>query len=560
MFKDLKEYLPVSLISFLYSLLLTWNIPFFWMDYINITILSRQWNYQLLNTGFEFYFRPFENAVYYVFLHLFGIEALPLRIFKALMTAGVVCFIYYFVKKNTNSNKTVFLASLFFLITSTVLQSVMLIYDFEIVAQFFMLGALYFFFKIYDSNVFSWKNSFFFLTLVYLAFLTKESSKIFVGILFIFIILQGVVYHTWKKTLLVLISFLLILSIKPGMLIGLQHPSSASLVNYLISWFDYNNLILFFQYFIMSTFSILILILYIFFRRRKEKERNENTKAMLFFGLWFAVNALLTSIIPMNDLRYALVPFLPFVIFSAIYIGRNLHYLFSSTKYIAFFFIIVLVLNFAFNSGMSLKYRYGFGNFFIVLDESHEFTNVFYLNKTFVYADNIAHDSWSIKGNQYIQYSQAALLNHSSLFFFALYNPLQTKEKETAQLIKMFQKGPHCFMLYKQENQTITSAPVIASSKNTFAYIFPHETALEYCSIEINTRFLLPQKVILTLVGDTENATVVLSPPVGKYKSCEYQCPAFNNNKTKIKAIEVRGHNSFLTKIYNGTVHYIEKI
>ncbi len=558
MFKEWKEYLPLSLITFLYILLLTWNIPFFWMDYSNILVLSKFWDYNLLKYGFEFYFRPLENLIYYVFLHLFGIEAMPFRILKALTVVGVVCFVYYFVKKNIDNRKIAYCASLFFLITSTVLQSVMLIYDFEIVAQFFMLCALYFFFKIYDSKPVQGKDIFWFMSLVYIALLLKESTKVFLGVLFLFVIIQGIFYHNWKKILLCIMPFLLFLAVKPGMLIGLQSPSSGSLINFLISWFDYHNFVLFIQYFVIAIFFILILMLGIFFRRRKEKMMAE-PKPMLFFGLWFLVCALLTSIVPMADLRYAIVPFLPFVIFAGIYIGKNQQYFCSANKFIIMVFMALFVLNCTLNVGLSVKYRYGYGNFFIVLDESHEFAELNYANSTFIYTDSTAH-FFEKTSNIYLEYSYINDSISLPLFFFALQSPLQTKEKETAHLIETFQKGPQCFMLYEQGTETITSGSLLLSSENTLSYIFPNETRIEYCTIELNTRFLLPQEITVTLIGDTENATTAFSPPVGKYKSCEYQCPVFANNETKIKTIKITSSDSFLTKVYDGTVHYIEKI
>lgn len=550
MFKEWKQYIPLSIISFVYILLLTWNIPFYWLDYINLYKFSGAWDYNFIEYGFEFYFRPLENAIYYIFLHLFGIESFPFRILKAMFTAGVVCFIYYFVYKNTENRKIAYIASFFFLFTSTVLQSVMLIYDFEIIAQFFMLSALYFFFKIYDSEAVSWKHIFLFIFLVYAALLFKESSKVFVGVLFLFVIIRGIIYHNWKKVILYIIPFLLFLALKPGFFLGLQSPSSSSLIGFLILWFDYHNLVLFLQYFILSTFSVLILMLYIFFKRRKEKIMAE-PKSMLFFGLWFIVNALLTSIVPMADLRYAIVPLMPFVIFAGIYIGKNKEYIVTINKFMRVALITLFVLNCMLNVSLSIKYRYGFGNFFIVLDESHQFTELNYANSTWVYTDSIAH-FFEKSNNLYLEYSYINNIINESLFFFALQSPLQIKEKETAQIIKTFQKGPQCFMLYEQGNKTI-----ISTDFSDNMYRFSEPTSVSYCSIELDTRFFIPSKVIVTIIGDTENATAIITPPVGKYKSCEYQCPVFSNNKTKIKSIEVTSSNGFLTKIYGGTVHYI---
>src|SRR3989338_8436786 len=126
----------IFVVSFVYILLLTIGIPFYWWDNVNLSKFSGEWQNDSLTYGFEFAFRPLENVVYFVFLHIFGVIATPFHILKALAAASVVSFIYFFVEKLTGEKKIAIFAALFYLTTASLLQSVMFIYDFEIIAQF----------------------------------------------------------------------------------------------------------------------------------------------------------------------------------------------------------------------------------------------------------------------------------------------------------------------------------------------------------------------------------------------------------------------------------------
>lgn len=552
-FSEMIAYTFIIAISFFYTLLLTWNIPFYWMDYINIPVFSKEITYSTLSYGQEFYFRPVENVVYYIFLHIFGAYALPLRIFKALFFAGVVCFIYYFVKKYTNNQRVAGAASIFFMTLSTVLQSIMLIYDFEIIAQFFMLAAVYYFLKAFENEDNKWKYLVMFSVLTYIALLTKESTKVFVGIFFAFLLLHLVLYKSWNKLKFFIIASLLLLfvAVQPGILIGLESPSSGALLSFFVNWFDINNVLLFLKYLLISGFSILLLFFYMVLTNKAIPEKKE---AVLFFALWFVATAFLTAIVSMVDVRYAIVALLPFVIFTGILVGDY----FSATKSVKNFFlwaiIILFIFNICINVGLSAKYRYGFGNFFIVLDESHNFVETTYTNNTFIYTDSTAHFYGFSEKNNYIEYGQLNELEKKDAFFFSLQSPLQTKEQETAQLVKTFQKGPQCFMLYESRNESIMTHNIFDNT-----YEFSEPTILLYCTIELKTRFILPSDIVVAFIGDTENVTMTISPPVGKSKSCEYICPVFENNKTAVQKIVIFHQDNFLTEIYSAKVHYVEK-
>ena len=141
-----QEYIFLFVISFSYILLFTAGIPFYWYDNINIYKFSQEWQSSLLTYGFEFAFRPLENVTHYLFFHLFGVEAFPLRILKAIAAATVAFLIYRTVKKTTGEKRIALIGAFFFLTATTLLQSIMLIYDFEIITESFLMIALLFFF------------------------------------------------------------------------------------------------------------------------------------------------------------------------------------------------------------------------------------------------------------------------------------------------------------------------------------------------------------------------------------------------------------------------------
>jgi len=400
-----------------------------------------------------------------------------------------------------------------------------------------------------------------FMLLTYLALLTKESTKVFVGTFFAFLLLYLIIYKNWNKLKFFFVASLLLLfiAIKPGILIGLKIPSSGTLLSFFINWFSVHNLFLFFKHFFISCFSVIFLCLYFLYKFVKKENvlfEDSQKTSISFFGIWFCVTVMLTTIVPMGDTRYAIVPLLPFIILSGIFIGNNSQNLLSNMKKIIMCLLVVFVVcNIVLNICSVLKYRYGYGTFFIELHEGYEYIEKNYNNSLIVYTDSIAHFYSSLldQNNIYIEYPMYHDPNTQSVFFFALQSPLQTKEKNASPLVKTFVKGPQCFMLYEQGKEPITT---VSLSNNQ--YVFSESASLSYCTVELNTRFFIPQDVIVTLVGDKENATIIISPPIGKTKFCEYKCPVFVNNATKAKSIQVTTKNSWLTTISSGSVHYIE--
>ncbi len=565
--------------------LFTAGIPFFWWDQSSISKFSSEWENDSLTYGFEFAFRPVENIIHFFFLHMFGVITVPFRLLKAIAAASVVVFIYFFVEKYTGEKKIAMIAGFFYLTVSAVLQSVMLIYDFEIIAQLLLLISVYYFLRAWEKEKTAWKEIFLFMVFVYLALLTKESAKVFVGVITIFIVFNAIALQNWKKALYFSIptGVLIFLATNPGILLGLKSPSSDSLIQVMFSWFKIQNFFFFAEYLFISSFGILIILVIIsisiihnWINKRDElknvsinilqfKQSIQKENSVIFFGLWFLIAGFLTILTPM-DRRYAVVPILPFTIFSFIYIAKSYQKYVTYKRVVHFIFILLLCITLVVNVGMSIKYRYGFGNFFINLDESHIFAEQNYNNSIFIYTDTISHYynffGLSETNNEFFEYHQFnnSLLKNKSILLFALNNPLQTKEKQEATLEKSFVKGPHCFELYKLGEKEMRRVYLEETDENSedqeWKYSFLEETTISYCSIEIETEFFIPQKIEITLVGRNENVTTIVSPPLGKQKNCEYLC-SFSNES--IIGIKVKTKNSIVNEVYNAEVHLIEK-
>jgi len=560
-------YYSLFIISFIYILLLTAGIPFYWFDYTVIQVFLQGWNYDSLAQGFEFAFRPVMTSLYFLFFSAFGVETFPFRITKALATSGVILFIYYFVKKNTEDSKIALIASIFYLTNLAVLRSVTLIYDSEVISQLVLLLAVWSFFKAYQKKSHLWRNIAIFMCAVYLALLIRESAKVFVMVVILFIFIDN-----WKKMkyFALPLSILAFLATDPGLLLGLESPTSGSLLVYLFRWFKINNLVLFLKYMLISCFSIFLILFYLLYKMVREKKikqemsflSNNKKHSTIFFGLWFIITSILTSIVPMGDNRYAIVPLLPFTLFLFIFVGNNYKTYFVKTKkLIVISLIIILLLNIGINLGMSLKYRYGYGNFFIALDESYIFTEENYNDSIFVYTDSISHyyDNTGLydTNNKYIEYNKLNNTIYNHIFFFSLHNTLQVEEKNKSTLEKTFIKGPHCFMLYglgDEEIETVTLTKVEnKDDKQIFESVFEEDTQMSRCSIELETRFFFPQDVEIMLVGSYKNVTITINPPVGKQKLCEYECPVLEDDK--VSQIKINTDSSFLNKIIKGETH-----
>ncbi|MFA6888619.1 MAG: glycosyltransferase family 39 protein [Candidatus Woesearchaeota archaeon] len=551
-----KEIYLVGIISFVYLFLMTCNVPFFLHDYNSISYLFvNEISKSQLEKGIEFAFRPFENIMYFLSYNLFGLSALPLRIFKAICGSLLISIIYALVKKETKNNLLSFICSIYILFLPPFIMSITLIYDFEIVCMFFIFVAYLLFSNKYNKEKINILHLGLFLIIMNLALLTKESAKIMVGVylLTLFILNRNSIISYTIPFLI-----LAILSIWPGILLGLNSSSSVGITTYLYSWFSWFQLVLYLKYALIYAGPIIVFaFISVGINNNKENPFKDNF-FMIFFCVWALIATCLTVIIPMGEARYAIVPLIPTIIISFCIINNILKK--EVKKLFLVFLLIFICVGMSINIGLDLKYRYGYDNFYTLITEAYEFIEDNSNNSLIIFTDDIVHYFTSpIHNNTYQRYDMTNLSllgNFSSVYFISIKNPFEINEKSNSFLIKTLCKGPHCLMIYERRNETISSVPLVASSIDMFTYVFPNETKLDYCSIELNTKFLLPKKIKLIFVGDIENATFVFSPPVGKYKSCEYQCPVFANNETKIRAIEVTGSGSFLTKMYGGKVRY----
>lgn len=515
-----KKYL-LFVISFIFIFSITFNFSFFMHDFINVYLLSGEWNYSQLGRGYEFYFRPLENFVFYIFLHSFGMNALPFRIFKAIIAAGVFCLIYYYIEKYSENRKMAFLGSLFYITSPGVLASIFLIYDFEIVMQLIILSAFYFFIDIFEKKELNFKNVVIFLFLIYLAGLTKESSKVFIGAIMIFLFL-----FKEKSFKIILLSCILIFfALKPGFFLGFSGSQTSNMFMTLLQWTLLDNFKIFLKNFLSLSFGVLVSILLVMPKLRINK-------ILLFWGIWFLLTSASTLFIPMSEARYLAVQFLPFTLFSFIIIGRGFNEIsFSSkiTKIVRTSIIILITISILFNLTVSFKHVYGQMNFYKAIGEAHDYfenkhynsTLSFFGGDTFFYPMIIWKNNYVARLEAINKYS-----NNSNLFFLE-----GTSKNRRGSLEKTFVTGPYCLMIYGNEKRNSSS-----------------------CSVELETYFKYPQSLKLTLISLNESLMYYLNPPVGKKVSCEYLCPESSKN-LEITSINITKENGRFNKILDFKVH-----
>lgn len=504
--------------------------------------MNGDWNYSQLGAGYEFYFRPLENFVFFVFLKLFGINPLFFRIFKAIFAAGIFCLVYYYIKKYSGSKEIALLGSIFNITAPGVLASIFLIYDFEIVMQLIVLMVTLFFINVVENkdefeklSKFNLKKMILFLLLIYLAVLTKESSKIFILV----IVLTLLLWNYKNVKIIVLCLILLFLALKPGVLLGLNSHSE-SLFMTMSQWFSLENLTVFVKTFLICSFGVvsaLICLLLINFRKIKSYGLNFRLTRISFFWLtWFFLASVSAVFVPMIEVRYLAVQFLPFTLLAFTFIGKKFseqsvdECIRKNTKILIVALIVISIL---FNLGLSLMYRHYQMNLFIPLDEARDFFENNYKNSTleFYGDDTFFYPMIGSKSNNSYVPRQNILRNNTNRTFMLEWH----SKNENSKLDKTFVKGPYCMMIYKLKSDD----NIEANESN-------------YCSVEIKTRFIYPQNIELNAVveqnGKQKNITNYIKPPWGKLVHCEYLC--FDSDEDlKIKSIKIMTKNNIFNKI-----------
>ena len=520
----------------MYFLIMTIGVPFFLMDYINISIVETGWKYEKLSVGQEFYFRPLENALYFGSYALVGNTPLLLRVVKAFAAGGVMILIYYFIQETTKENKIAFLGSLVYASLSAVLMSITLVYDSEILCNLFLLLATYFFLKSYHDEKPSVIHTTLFIIFNYCAILIKESGKLFVGIVLLFIIVTN--RGKLKKYLLALV-ILLIISTYPGTFLDLKNPQADIIFGYIMEWFSIINIIYFLKYFIISCFFILLLILIINIKKPQIWKEVIKNNTFIFFAIWFFYTLFLTLGIPMVDSRYATVPLSPFIVCTFIFMGmfyasekENMKKL---LKYLFIFFILFTLM---LNLGLSLKTRYGYVNFFIGLNDAYTYVEETYVNKAVVIFGTSTYFLNAHKTKNTYQSSAQNISENAGIFI----SDGTQKFKGDFIFTNQFKTGPYCFSVYTKSNTT--SRLYEMEQKEGFMYDFSEK--VDSCSIEIETQFYLPGNLIIEFKTDNQIARTTITPPLGKQSICEYSC-AYKN----ITQIHIFEENSLFNKIIN---------
>ena len=521
-----KEYYFLFILSFAYILLMTFNFPFFQQDYVNMSLVESGWSYEKLSSGFEFYFRPIENLIYFVFLNIFGMNALPFRIFKTAIAAGVFCMIYHLIKRYSENKNIAFLGGVFYLTSPAVLASVFLIYDFEILMQLIVLVSFLFFIDFFEKNEFEYKKIMIFLLLIYLAVITKESSKVFIGV----IISTMFLLNKKNVKLIILCLILLFLAIKPGFLLGFSSSQSTNMFKILFEWSASDNLKIFAKNFLFLSFGILtslIILLLIKIKNIKTQGLKFNlNKTIFFWFIWFLLTSISALFVPMSEARYMAVQFLPFTLFAFTIISKKFSNLNKKLKSLLIIFILASII---FNFTLSIQFRYGQMNFFKVLDESHHFFEKNYENSTlsFFGGDTFYYPMITSENNNSYFPRGGTFQNDTNKIFFLE----GTSKNRQGKLERTFVEGPYCLMIYGSK-----------------------ENISNYCSVEIETKFFYPQKIEINIIGEQQTFTRLIRPPLGKIVSCEYLCPEFNESLKK-KSINITTNKNRFNKILNFKVN-----
>jgi len=276
----------------------------------------------------------------------------------------------------------------------------------------------------------------------------------------------------------------------------------------------------------------------------------------IIFGLWSFVVFCFMIFVPMAEQRYFTIIYFPLVIFSFSIIAKIQERVKLSGKITKVLFIL-LVLNLTTNFALSIKYRYGVGNFFIALDESVgaliNKTNDSYViflednnNSTYFLSNvNLANFSWRDEFDEG---------QNKDVFVIDSGKDLKTRERYGDILQKTIVSGPHCFMTYKYDhsNKKSEEYELKRNSSTRFFSDLMNSSIDSNCSIQIETRFLIPKKIRINVESsDGEVFSSELYPPVGKKMNCEYFCLYNETKKIRIKSIELIVPAGYITQTFS---------
>lgn len=134
--------------------------------------------------------RPVEGLVLKGIYSLFGLSPRPFYVFKSVLYAVVVTFVFVFIFKSTNTIFWSFFGAVFFMSIPGPVLSIFYVYDFGIVAEAFLLAAFFLFIKNYciTSNI-SERTKIVIFLLIVLGLKSKDSALFapFVLVLFVLV-------------------------------------------------------------------------------------------------------------------------------------------------------------------------------------------------------------------------------------------------------------------------------------------------------------------------------------------------------------------------------------
>ena len=341
MFKTLEKY-PILVICLLVAILLLPNLNTLQVTIMEarnfITaremILDSNWLLTTMNDEARYQKPPLPTWLSAVSGMVFGMKSLfAMRLPAVLMVMIVGSFIFY-LSQIILKNKLHSLINALIVITSFYVIGIIIEAPWDIFTHGFMLIAVYYLFKLFESNTKQWKHTFVVGFCIGLSIMCKGPVSIY-ALLLPFLIAYGITYKykNIRSKILQIISILTIALLIGGwwyLYVRFQDPETFNAIasKETGNWTSYNvrPFYYYWSFFTQSglwTIPAFISLLYPYL-----KKRVSNSKAYRFSFLWTILVVILLSIIPEKKSRYLM----PVLIPLSINIGFYIEYLFRKFK------------------------------------------------------------------------------------------------------------------------------------------------------------------------------------------------------------------------------------
>lgn len=533
-----KHELIIFCISFIYFIVLTSSIPFFWGDYININLVEKGFTYSALSYGEEFYFRPLENLTYFVMHSLFQENFFYYRILKSIVSSLAVMLVFTWIKYLTGNIKISYIFSLLFLFQSATINSAMYFYDFEFFSASFYLTAYLLFIQTYKKENICFYESFYkyfvVILLIYVSSLFKETGKASIIIIASFILVDN-----YKKIIrfFPLLFILYFLNKNPGFPLLLKDTKISAGVIFSQLFIDnsiyFKNISMYFAK-ISKYFSLLFvfLLFLIFYSRKNMKECfkffvDGKKSNVIFLICWVFSYSLLSILVDFSEERYLVVPFIPLTVLLSVYVNKLLDFFKESNNkntVVAIYSFLILLMFFFFL--FSIKYSYSFGSSMIIGNQVNVFFDANYNDKTIYHDTNILANFVHFSKNKYgsLETLQRNITDEG-IFIFP--GSLDFFQNINTSLVKTFVKGPHCKSIFKTSlNESYSQQYDVFYSETKISTSSP----IKRCVILTNLSGNIKKKLSVTINGEEREYKL----PIIRNNVCYFDCNALTHDKTKL--------------------------